>query len=57
MQQFPHSAKLMEGRVATLSARKGASMVRWTILDFCPILSESDSKPYTNLNFVKKKEP
>ena len=31
----------------------GASMVKWTALDSCSGLSESDLKQYTNLNFMK----
>ena len=32
-----------------------ARMVKWTILDPCLVLSESDSKLYTNFDFVKEK--
>ena len=34
---------------------EGASMVKWTILDPCLVLSESDSKLYTDFDFVKEK--
>ena len=42
MQQFPLTAKLLEGRVATLSTHKVASTVKWAVLDPCVVLSGSD---------------
>ena len=34
----------------------GASTVKWTNLDPCLMLSESDSKLYTNFEFGEEKE-
>ena len=34
---------------------EGASTVKWTTLDRCSGLSESDPKPYTNFEFYEEK--
>ena len=42
-----------EGALGKTNLLQGASMVKWTTLDPCSCLSESDPKLYTNFEFYE----